>query len=611
MLDQRSLGTAYDAALEWAHGWADLVHVVAELDPGVAPDGLEVDWPMIAKDAGRWSRPSSWPLRHEVDVEVAGADPEGLLEARRRIADAARVATSWPKPLAAAAGLSRALAGVVVPLSLYDAHTVGTIAQPFVERVDQLADPGARHLPDEWSVFAETSWAGLRQGLLDATRALEERNPKAEQIGLTIERLLAEGHQIDVWMDSNVHGRALQAHLLSAGFAISSDDFDQGRLAMRPFSEAPRIAAADRVGVFCGLPASWHLPAAVSAAVGGPLHVVAYPFEAQRAPRFFGWLLNGQRAARHEQRVRFVAPVLGPGLVDDPLPSPIELRITCSDPDLDAPSRTIEFGEDVAEFAALADDEWLALALQTRERTSIDATSTRAALAFLVEPGPRVLLLAEAAVVDRLVGGRLRPVPASSLEPGMKVLATSAAGGVFGAIRPYLDRVQGVGTRFWLDQWDDALHAALVATGGPSRLAERLVADGATITAPAVAGWPSPYRIGPRDPANVERVAKIGNHPLVTHHHARVHVVMRGVRIEHGRLGRMLANALRKHLSGDPSAFDQIEERIGVEIEEILGDPAVYTVLDRLAAGTAPASALGRAHSVGQAHELFEPQEQR
>ena len=86
---------------------------------------------------------------------------------------------------------------------------------------------------------------------------------------------------------------------------------------------------------------------------------------------------------------------------------------------------------------------------------------------------------------------------------------------------------------------------------------------------------------------------------------------MRGVRVEHGRLGRQLATTLRRHLSGDPSAFDPIEEHIGVEMEAILGDPGVYTVVDRLATGSAPASALGKAHSIQLAHELFQPQEDR
>ena len=163
-------------------------------------------------------------------------------------------------------------------------------------------------------------------------------------------------------------------------------------------------------------------------------------------------------------------------------------------------------------------------------------------MAFLVEPGPRVLLLAEHALVDRLVGGRLRPVPAASLEPGMKVLATNTSGGVFSALRPYLDRLHGTGTRFWLDQWDRALQDAAAANGGPVVLAQRLV-DWARRSPPqSVAGWASPYRIGPRDPANVARVGELAHHAVVSHHHPRIHAVMRGVRVEHGRLGRQLAS---------------------------------------------------------------------
>jgi hypothetical protein len=191
----------------------------------------------------------------------------------------------------------------------------------------------------------------------------------------------------------------------------------------------------------------------------------------------------------------------------------------------------------------------------------------------------------------------------------MRVLGTKASGGVFGAVRPYLDRIHGIGTRFWLDQWDDALRAAVAVTGGATALAECLVGHGSTISAQAVAAWASPFRIGPRDPANVLRVADIGAHVVVGHHHRRVHAVMRGVRIEHGRIGRQLAAAMRRYIDGDTDAFDQVEERLGVDVQTMLGDPTIYTILDRLASGTARASALGRAHPVAAAHEIFQARE--
>ena len=321
VLDQRALGSAFDVALEWAPRWAQLFTSwpnSTQVQP--RPRSRSTGRLIAADSAALVSHllVASWVSCH---VDVAGDDPEGLLEARR----AHRRRRSHRQLVARAAGGGRGTepsAGHChgAPESLRRAHRRND--RPALCRASRSAfGSRSRHLPEEWSVFAETSWAGLKQGLLDATRALEERNPKAEQIGMTIERLLAEHHEVDVWLDSAVHGRALQTHLLSAGFAISADDFDQGRISVRPFSEAARVTPGDRIGVFCGLPARWHLPAAVSAAIGGPLRVVAYPFEAQRATTFFGWLLNGQRLARHAGRAGLTQQVLGPGLADEACPN--------------------------------------------------------------------------------------------------------------------------------------------------------------------------------------------------------------------------------------------------------------------------------------------------
>jgi hypothetical protein len=611
VVDHRALGSSYDAALRWALRCARLVHVIAELDPSSSPSGFEVDWPLIAANPRPWDRAQAWPILADLQLETAAADPEGLIPARQRIAEAARGNRPWPAPLTGAASLSRAIAGVAVPLSLYDAHTVSTIAVPFAERVDQLAETRPGNLPAEWSAFAETDWAALKRGLLDAVADVEERNDKAELIGTTVERLLADRHEVDIWVDSAVHGRALQAHLLSAGFAITPEQFENGRVAVRTFAEAHNRAHSARASVLTGLPSGWHLSAVVAAGVGGPLIVVTYPFEADRAPRYLGWMLNAGRRERHDERAAVLRRVLGPGLAPDPVPQPIHLQGTRRDAGGGITAHAPEYSDDAAEFAALADDEWLALAMRVRDQPDTDPDAARPAVAYLVDPGPAVLLLGQHAIVDRLVSGRLRPVPAADLETGMQVLGTSAGAGVFASVRPHLDRVHGLGTKFWLDQWDEALRGALTATGGAVALARRLASGGATISAQAVASWVSPYRIGPRDPGNVRRVALIGGHLVVAHHHSRVHAVMRGVRVEHGRIGRQLATALRRHLDGDADAFDMLEERLGIDIDTMLGDPAVYTVLDRLASGSAPSGALGRAHPVAAAQALFRPQEDR
>ena len=609
VLDQRALGSAFERAHHWAKRWAQIVHVISEFDPSGGRSSLEVDWPLVATEPQRWNRSTSWPICGEVRIEVAGSDPNGLLQARERIVRAAKTDRTWPPPLAAAASLRRALASVAVPLGLYDAYTVGTIALPFSERIDQLASTRPRDISSEWSAFAESDWAALKRGLLDAAADVEEHNPKAEQIGISIEGLLAEGLQVDIWVDSNVHGRALQTHLLSAGFGLGPDDFDSGRVAIRTLSEAANTPVAGRAGLLTGLPTTWQLSAISAAGVGGPLVVLAYPFEAERAARYFDWMLNWNRLTRNERRTAVLTSTLGPGLSPDIAPEPVRLEIRRSDAAGAKADDIREYSDDAAEFAALADDDWLSLVVQEEARAGTDDGIARNAIAFLVNPGPEVLLLGEHTIVDRLVAGRLRTVPATSLEPRMQVLGTRARGSIFAAIRPHLDNLRGLGTRFWLDQWDDALLAALSAIGTPQALAEHLVDAGAVISTTAVASWASPYRIGPRDPKNVRRVAEIADHPVVMHHHSRVHAVMRGVRIEHGRLGRQLAVSLRRHVEGDAAAFDEIEDRLGVEIETMLGELAIHEIVDRLASGVAPVGALGRTHSMAAAQALFHQRE--
>lgn len=609
ILDERSLGDAFEDAHHWAVQQADLVHVVATLDPGRAPVSYEVTWPHVASDPARWGRTHAWPAVGDISVDGVGPGPDGLADARKRIASAP-MSQPWPTPLAGAAALSRALASLSVPMSLYDLHTTRSIAVSFATRLEDLDETGPGDLPDTWAGFAATDWAPVKRRLLDAAATIEDHNPKAEAVGTTVETLLDNGHRVDVWVDSQVHSRALQEHLLTGGFAVTAEQFACGDVAVRPYRDAHQPLGEDRAAVLTGLPASWHLPNVLSGAVGGPLTVVAYDFEAARIPAYFGWMLNNANRPRHLERLRTVRAVLGGSIADDPAPTPIGLNIHAADA---SPADVAALSErigDAAEFAALADDEWLSLVIQARERASVVSGVRAPAKAFLVEPGPAVLLVSPHALLDRLVAGRLRPTPAGSLRSGMQLLtATHATAGVFAAIRPRLDHARGLGTQFWLSQWDEALDASLAATGSPSALATALTQRGAVISAGAVASWPSPYRIGPRDAVNIERVAAAAGHSVAGHHHQRIHAVMRGVRAEHAQLGRQLAAAVRAHLNGDADAFDWLEDRYGTDIEAILGEPAIHVIAQHLADGHAPQSALGRVHAVADAQNIFEPEE--
>ncbi len=606
ILDLASLGGGFDEAFAWALDAAETVHVIAPLGAGTLPASIEVDWPLVATNAHRWGAVGAWPLTSPVRLHSVGSCPGDMADVSQRLARAAQGHRDWPSPVAAAASLVRALTGLAVPVGLYDTHTQGTIAQSFAERISYLEEMRSSQLPFEWAGFAETDWAIVKQTILTTAAALEDHNPKATEVGLVVESLLQANHAVDVRVGSAVHAQALMTHLLSAGFTIDAEHIDRGALVVRRLGDDVEAGSTDRITLLTGAPAPWHLPAVLDRGLGR-LQIVGYDFECAQVPRRLSWALNATRRERHLERERTFGECLGTDLVANPEPPPIAPEFTCVKGE-EITYASIELGEDAAEFAALADEEWLALATKERS-TSTASGEQRNAIAFLVEPGPQVLLLAAHGIVDRYVAHHLRPTPVAAVEPGMRLLLVSGIGGVFASIRPLLDKLNGIGTRYWLEVWETALRAALEVTGSASVLASALRVRGSTISDSAVASWPSPYRIGPRDPANVERVADVADHALALRQHHRIHAVMRGVRIEHGRFGRLLAHALRRAAEGQTDAFEVFERHYGLDVADVVDAPTIRTVLDRLASGTAPSSALGRVHDAAAAQALFTPRE--
>jgi hypothetical protein len=605
IVDLASLGGSFDEAFAWSLDAAEIVHVLAPLNASTHPASIEIDWPLIATGADRWGATGSWPVAAPVTLHSVGRCPGDLADVNHRLAQAAQGHRDWPSPVGAAASLTRALAGLAVPVGLYDAHTQGTIAQSFAERISYLEETRSSQLPVEWSGFAETDWAVVKQTILATVAGLEDHNPKATEVGLVVESLLKAGDAVDLWVGSAVHAQAVTTYLLTAGFAISPDHIDTGALGVRRLGDGVDDASTDRIALLTSSPAPWHLSAVLARGLGS-LHVVGYDFECTQVPRRLTWALNATRRERHVERERTYDDCLGSDVVAAHEPPPVRPEFTCVS-GAENTYGSIELGEDAAEFAALADEEWLALA--TKERPSLSSFEQRDAIAFLVDPGPKVLLLAAHGIVDRYVGHRLRPTPVAALEPGMRLLVVGGIGGIFASIRPLLDKLNGIGTRYWLELWETALRAALDATGSASALTSALQDRGSTISTSAVASWPSPYRIGPRDPANVKRVADVAGHDLARTQHRRIHAVMRGVRVEHGRFGRLLAQALRRSADGQTDAFETFERYFGLDIEDVVDAPTIFTVTGRLAAGSAPSSALGRVHDAAAAQTLLVPQE--
>ena len=606
VLDERTLLTGFDDAHAWALDVAGIVHVVSTLDPQRTPSGYELDWPFLRAPAtSEFGVPcKSWPYRGDVQIVDVGPGPQGLSESRQRIGRAGG-RSPWPAPVQNAAALTRAIVAAAVPPTMLDAHRRGSFMPSFADRLDDLESARAASLPPNWKVFAETEWASLRHELRTAAAELEERNLKAEQIGFTIESLIRAGETVDVWVDTRTHARALTSHLLSSGFSLTVDDFERSALRVRAFGEMTGQPATASATVLTALPNPWHLDALLSWQVAGPLTILCYSFEAERVSRYLGWALNAGRAERASARGE--ALLRSVGRVELPeCPSPVTLNISGQHIVQPVPASPVEPGGDAAEYAALADDEWLALLNQ--ETTPADSATSHEptpARAFLVD-NDMVLLLQRSGTVDRLTGRRLLPAPVASLNTGMQILS-GARNGFFRALRPHLDRIRGAGTTFWLEQWETAFAAAVARTGDPRKLSSALQRAGAEISAQAVGSWASPYRIGPRDWHNVALVGDIADKPVVRLHAARIGAVMRGLRIEHSRLGRQLAAAVRRHVSNDPGAFDIVENALGISIDELLGPIELLTIRQVLGDGVANRNNLGRTWTVRQAHDVFTP----
>ncbi len=613
VVDHAGAGGGYETLHAWAAAEAGVLHVVAELDPAAGPSGYSVDWPLLAADPSGWPGEFSdaWAASPETVVHRVAPEPAGLREVRKTIGALARQSTDvWPPQIRNVAALTRQLAGLAVPPAAYDSATHGTIALPIAERAELLAATRSSHLPNEWRAFAETSWASLKEQALAAVDSLEGMNPKAETLGLTVERLLSQGERLHVWVDSDVHARAVARYLLTSGFAVEAAAFDDGRLRVSSLNSDIR-PSPEGLSILTALPAQWHLPRVCSADFGGPMHALCYRFEEDRLESLLRWIVNGSRLESAHLRGESLRAALGAVSVPEP-PAELTVRLTAEGAavTLSTPDAR-EWVDDAAEFAALATDEWLrTLPGEHPADLAGDIGSSATAYGFLVEPGPAVLFIRSSQLVDRLVGGRLRPTPPAAVRGGALILGIGGdSRSLFDRLRPHLDDLQGPGTRLCLDQWDEALRDAVEHVGSPEALAAALVADGAAITAPAVAMWASPYRIGPRDPSNVERVAAIADHAFVRHHAGRVAAVMAGVRVEHHRLSRAIARAIRRHAAGEADAFDELENRLRTDVAEILGDLTTYRVVEPLGVGLVAARYASHLVSPSQARDLFTPQE--
>ena len=111
------------------------------------------------------------PVRGHAAVLAAGALP-GLPEAAALLA-AARRHGPLPPVLIEASVLWRRLDELVVPVATYDAACPRWHTPTLSERLEDLLTVRAQDFPRGWRTWAQTGWAGIKEGLASARAALE------------------------------------------------------------------------------------------------------------------------------------------------------------------------------------------------------------------------------------------------------------------------------------------------------------------------------------------------------------------------------------------------------------------------------------------------------
>lgn len=605
-------GTLTAQALIWAReldaGVLAFTHLAAA--PAVGSVSWPLDWPYLAEGAlaAGLSPASTAATGSARSLVVADSRVAPLFRARAALARIGERNAPWPAALAGAARFARILLDLVVPADIYDAHVPGTIARSLTRRRDELDETPPSALDGAWRDVAETDWALLKADLGAAHDALAEVNHKANALGLAVEELLAAGETVEVLCPTRVAASATRTWLLEGGFAGCTDAFGAGRLDARSIGET-RPWDQRRFTVLPGLAAHRHRHRIADGDVGR-LVVCCYPPEAARLPRELDEQLNADRVASAAVRSGALLAVFG--AAGPPPPNALRVVVAASDASLAKDLEAADF-IDVAESAALSNE--LLDDLDDEGEVERDPSTSRPswlpARALIVEPaggGSAVgLLVRNNAGLDRVNQGRVSPVAAPDLAAGMLLVGITGERRerIFSRLRPYLDILHGPRTLLWLDLWQHTLLQALRRQGSVAALGDALRAAGATIRDPAIAAWASPYRIGPRDPRNVRRVAVLAAVPVVAEDAATVGKVMSAVRRRHRDIGVKLSIAVRAAAAGRRDAFDRLEAQLGVAVTELLGDITPWRVLSVSDSGWARATDLWQAMPPAAAHQAF------
>jgi hypothetical protein len=523
-------------------------------------------------------------VRGHAVVLDAGAVP-GLSSSAALLAGARRHG-QLPPVLIEASVMWRRLDELVVPVAAYDAACPRWHTPTLSERLDDLLAVPAQDFPRGWRTWAQTGWAGIKEGLASARSTLGAGSAKTALLTEAVDADLRAGLTVDVALPSRTGRDALTWHLAGAGVPLPAD----GQLVIRSLADAGAWEPP-RATVLAAPPARL-LRHRITSADIGPLNVLCYHHEVEPLRRMLCDALD-EPAAVGGPVHRLLPPALQVSAV---LPAQRPAVVLSAAPSTQDPGRPD--GKSLAHLADAADIAGLTALNAPGQEPAQDlpeegdaippapgatgragSHGLAAAVPLTVVSlagGPSMVVHVPAdGTAARILSGAARRIPVRDVLPGM-LLAGLDGLTPFDRLRPLLPEARGPVTRMLLAAWDQALTTALTHVGGPAGVARALAGGRTQISVSAVAAWADEDRIGPRNAANVTRVGELAEHPVVTGHGHAIAVSMRHLRKLHQAIGRLVASPGRP----DAEAAAELERLLGPDALSILAEIVIYRVVE-------------------------------
>jgi hypothetical protein len=579
---------AADAAA-WAHAsgampviFTDIARRTRLEDTVTYPCG----WSQIAAAGANDSSGVSGLARVRGHAVVLAAGPMPGLSTAALLLAAARRRGPIPAVLIEASVMWRRLDELVVPVAVYDAACPRWHTPTLSERLEDLLEVSAQDFPHGWRLWAETGWAGIKEGLASVRQALSTRNTKAALLIEAVDADLRAGLTVDVALPSRIARDALTWHLADVGVPLPPD----GQLVVRSLADAGAWEAP-RATVLAAPPAKV-LRHRITGADIGPLSVLCYDHEVGLLRRMLSDVLNEPATVDGPLEHLLPAALKVPPVLPAQRPDVVLAAVPITLGPRRADGKSLPHLADVADIAGLtamhAPGEEPTRDLPEEDDADPPPTSgapvrgesqghVEAVPLTVVSPagGPRTVVHVPAyGTVVRILRGATHRILVQDVRQGMLLVGLDGLT-PFDRLRPLLPEARGPVTRMLLAAWDQALTTALRRGGGPAALARALAGDRVRVSESAVAAWANEDRIGPRDAANVAAVGELAGHPVVAGHGHAIADTMRHLRQLHQAIGRLVASP-----GGlDAKAAAELEELLGPDALSILAEVVIYRVI--------------------------------